>query len=101
MYDRQQRVDVKVRWHSLQHARRSLQAHTGVDVLFRQRSQVVRWITHSIELSEDEIPNLDTLGPFLGDSKSRYRVHIRHRGPGSGALAGQKFSSSSHPLDLR
>ena len=52
-------VDVEVRLDALQHRGRPLQAHARVDVLARQRAQVVRRIADAVELREDQVPNLD------------------------------------------
>ena len=57
--DREQIVDVKVRRHTLQHTRGSLQTHAGIDVLARQRVQIVGRIADAIELREDQVPDLD------------------------------------------
>ena len=50
---------MKIRRHALQHTRGPLQTHAGVDVLARQRMQIVGRIADAIELREDQIPDLD------------------------------------------
>ena len=64
--DRPEDVDVEVRRHALQHGGRALQAHAGVDVLARQRPQVVRRVAHAVELREDQVPDLDRLAARRG-----------------------------------
>ncbi len=63
-HDRVENVDVIVGGHALQRRGRALQAHAGVDVLRRQRAQVVRRIADAIELREHEVPDLDALAPL-------------------------------------
>jgi len=62
--DREQTVDVEVRWHSLQDAGGSFQSHAGVDVLAGQRMQVVRGRADAIELGEHQVPNFDVAAVF-------------------------------------
>ena len=52
-------VDVEVRVDALEHGRRALQAHAGVDVLARQGAEVVRRRADAVELGEDQVPDLD------------------------------------------
>ena len=54
-------VDLEVAQHTLQCRGTAFETHAGVDVLLRQRLQVVRWCSDAVELREDEIPNLDRL----------------------------------------
>jgi len=55
---RPQDVDVVVRLDALHHRSRPLQAHARVDVLARQRPQVVGRVAHAVELREDQVPDL-------------------------------------------
>ncbi len=59
--DRLEDVGAEDRRHALQAGRGAFQAHTGVDVLLRQRLELPR--PHAVELREDEVPDLDFLGP--------------------------------------
>ena len=52
-------VDVEVRVDALQHRGRPLQAHARVDVLARQRVQIVGRVADAVELREHQVPNLD------------------------------------------
>ena len=51
----------KTRRHPLQAGRGALQAHAGVDVLLGQGLELAR--PDPVELGEDEVPDLDFLGP--------------------------------------
>ena len=58
---RLQDVDLEVAQHALQGGGTAFQTHAGVDVLFRQRLQVVRRVADAVELREDQVPDLDRL----------------------------------------
>ena len=60
-HDRQNAVDMVIRRHALQCRRASLEPHPRIDILRRQRPQVIRRLTHAIELREHQVPNLDRL----------------------------------------
>ena len=57
--NRKQAVDVEIRGDTLQYARRTLEPHTGVDVLAGKRLKIVGRIADAVELSENEIPDFD------------------------------------------
>ena len=63
--DRSQNINVEVRRLTLQHRGRALESHAGVDVLARQRPQVVRRVADAIELGEHEVPDLDRLAGIV------------------------------------
>ena len=48
-----------VRLDALQHRGHPLEAHAGVDVLARQRAEVVGRVADAVELREDQVPDLD------------------------------------------
>ena len=89
--DRAEDVDVEVRGHALHGRGHAFQGPSGVDVLLRQRFEPTG--TNSIELGEDEVPDLDFLDPFavIKDSEQGPQTPL---GPCVGAPAGQKLSSS-------
>src|SRR5690606_7380692 len=63
---RPQDVDLEVAFNSLQDGGGPLQAHTGVDVLFGERPQVVGRVADAIELREHEVPDLDLFAAVGG-----------------------------------
>ena len=56
---RTKRVDVEVRFDALQNGRNAFEAHPGVDVFARERTQVVRRVADAVKLREDEVPNFN------------------------------------------
>ena len=54
-------VDFEVTEHSLKAGGAPFKPHAGIDILFGQGFQIVWWISHAIELREDQIPDLDRL----------------------------------------
>ena len=57
--NRHQNVDVEIRRHVLKNTCRTFHAHSGIDVLARQWTQVIGWISNAIELGEHQVPNFD------------------------------------------
>ena len=95
---RAQDVDVVVRLDALQHGRCAFEPHARVDVLARQRSQVVRRIAHAVELREHEVPNLDLTGV-------RMVVNLAARsanavGAKAGRVGGPKVLVFAEPFEL-
>ncbi len=91
--DRPQNVDVEIRVDALQHAGRALQAHAGVDVLARQRPEIIGRLADAIELREHQVPDFDCAAG--GRMEKDFAARAAHAvGPLAGALAGQKLSSS-------
>ena len=86
-------VDVVVGLHALQHGGHAFEAHARVDVLAGQRAEVVGRRADAVELREDQVPDLDR---SAGRGDVDFAARPAHAvGPLAGALAGQKFSSSS------
>ena len=63
---RTQRVDFEVAEDSLEYCGRPLQTHARVNVLLGQRTQVVGRVTNSVELRENEVPDLNRLAIVRG-----------------------------------
>ena len=57
-------IDVKIGVDPLEDTGDAFQSHARIDILARQRTQVVRGIPHAIELRKDKIPYLD-FTPFF------------------------------------
>ena len=62
--ERTEDVDVVVGINPLHHAGNPLQPHTGVDVLARQRAEVIRRVADAVELGENQVPDFDRLFSF-------------------------------------
>jgi hypothetical protein len=59
--DRSQDVNMKIGLDSLHHRSGALQSHAGVDILARQRPQIVGRSPDAVELREHQVPDLDFL----------------------------------------
>ncbi len=81
---------MKIGRNILQNARRTFQAHARIDVLARERSQVVWRGAHPIKLGEHEIPNLDALAVIQLEINFAARPHTPSS-PWLGALAARSF----------